>query len=155
MDLDNELINNQDVTKNHDTVIFNDQTKMTMTIGLDGLLESPDAKSIFKNGKSKVHPKLGNQEYIDDYGTHDKFIKTKQKPRLENEYDNGVNATIVPDSGKYDSRSKFHLRDEGDESKTGMHSQESVFDTKKKSASSDSDVFKGKFKNNNFKYGED
>lgn len=33
MDLDNELMNNQNETKNQNSVIFNDQTKMTMTIG--------------------------------------------------------------------------------------------------------------------------
>lgn len=126
-----------------------------MTIGLDGMLDSPDTKSLFKSGKAKVHPKLEKEDF-NDYGTNDKLVKekTNEKPKLDNDYDNGVKSTIVPDSGKFETRSKFNLQ-EGDESKTGIHSQESVFDNKKKSTSGESDVFKGKFKNKKFSYGDD
>jgi hypothetical protein len=72
--MDNELMNNQEVeedkTNHHDTVVMNDQTKMTLTIGLDGLMDSPDTKSIFKNSKGKVHPKIN-----DDYRTNDRMVK--------------------------------------------------------------------------------
>ena len=119
-----------------------------MTIGLDGLMDSPDAKSLFKSGgKTKVHPKMDNQSF-DDYGTNDKLgkDKTKEKPKL-NDYESGANANIVPGSGKHETRSKFSLRESGEESKTGLQTQESVFDDKKKSAGSESGVFKGKYNN--------
>ena len=105
---------------------------MTMTIGLDGLMESPDSKSIFKASKTKVHPKLNINDYEDQF----------------------ANQTNVPDSGKYDSRSKFHI-DREQESQTGMHSQESVFENKKKSTSSDTRVFNnGQAKRKQIFYGD-
>jgi len=125
IDMDDEFLKNQedgqgDKSNLGGTIIAGaaDQTKMTMTIGMDGLADTP-AKSMFKDSKNKVYPELKYPDYTKSYG-------------MDNEDFPGL-----PDSGKYDSRTKFNINNPLRDSKTDLHSQESIFEKKKQSTNSE------------------
>ena len=73
-------------------------------VGMDGLLESP-----VKGSNNKIHPNLDYPEYSTG---NEKF-------------------SSGPDSGKYDSRKNFNTNNPMRDSKTELHSQESIFEKKK------------------------